>query len=103
MTGSFTLEQNASITVNGGSGSSHYDGSGAGGSGGAVRIEAPSITNFGSIEAKGGDALGSGTLAGAGGGGRIAFFRRGRLLKVIPIQVEDGISQCPSQTTGLMI
>ena len=33
--GSFTLDANATISVNGGAGTSHYDGSGAGGSGGA--------------------------------------------------------------------
>ena len=52
---------------------SHYDGSGAGGSGGAIRIEAASISNLGKIEARvmpSGDA----SLAGAGGGGRIAPF-----------------------------
>ena len=31
------------------------------------------------------------------------FFRRDRLLKVIPMRVVVGISQYPSQTTGLMI
>ena len=79
--GTFTLEQNASITVNGGSGTSHSDGSGAGGSGGAVRIEATSITNFGKIEAKGGDALGDTSLAGAGGGGRIALLSEGSIVE----------------------
>ena len=79
--GAFTLEQNASITVNGGSGSSHSDGSGAGGSGGAVRIEATSITNLGKIEAKGGDALGDTSLAGAGGGGRIALLSEGSIVE----------------------
>ena len=42
----FHLESNSTISANGGSGTSHYDGSGAGGSGGAIRIEASSITNL---------------------------------------------------------
>ena len=57
--GSFTLEANASLSANGGTGRSHPDGSGAGGSGGAISIEAASILNSGSIEARGGDAIGS--------------------------------------------
>ena len=77
-TGSFTLDANATISANGGAGTSHYDGSGAGGSGGAIRIEAASISNLGSIHAKGGDALGDSTLAGAGGGGRIALLSFGK-------------------------
>ena len=60
---------NATISTNGGAGTSHYDGSGAGGSGGAIRIEAASILNLGAIYAKGGDSLVDSTLAGAGGGG----------------------------------
>ena len=55
--GSFTLEANSSISANGGNGVSHPDGSGAGGSGGAIRIEAGSIQNLGSLEARGGDAI----------------------------------------------
>ena len=77
--GSFRLEANASITANGGVGTSHYDGSGAGGSGGAIRIEASSINNLGKIEAKGGNATGDASLAGAGGGGRIALLSNGAI------------------------
>ena len=38
------MEANATISANGGVGTSHYDGSGAGGSGGAVRIQALLLT-----------------------------------------------------------
>ena len=79
--GIFKLEANATISANGGAGSSHNDGSGAGGSGGAIRIEANSILNFGSIHAKGGDARGVTSLAGAGGGGRIALFAPGTIIE----------------------
>ena len=85
-TGSFTLDANATISANGGAGTSHYDGSGAGGSGGAIRIEAASILNLGAIYAKGGDSLGDSTLAGAGGGGRIALLPTGLSQQEIPIQ-----------------
>ena len=73
VSGSFSLEANTSISANGGDGFSHYDGSGAGGSGGSIRIKAASILNLGKLEAKGGNAVGETSLAGAGGGGRIAL------------------------------
>ena len=79
-TGNFTLQPNTIISVNGGNGTSHADGSGAGGSGGAIRIMAGSISNYGKLEAVGGDALGERTLAGAGGGGRIALLSNGTLI-----------------------
>ncbi|MEL0098747.1 MAG: LamG domain-containing protein, partial [Opitutae bacterium] len=74
--GSFILEENATISANGGKGLSSTSASGAGGSGGSIRIEAANISNSGKIEALGGDANGSG---GPGGGGRISFITPGSL------------------------
>ena len=76
--GSFTLETNATISANGGKGVSRASSSGAGGSGGAIRIEAANISNLGRIEALGGDANGSG---GPGGGGRITLITEGSLVE----------------------
>jgi hypothetical protein len=81
VSGSFTLDANATLSVRGGHGQFGSDGSGAGGSGGAIRIEAASITNNGIIDARGGDALGSSTLAGAGGGGRVALLSPGSIVE----------------------
>ena len=76
--GSFLLEENATITANGGTGVSRGSSSGAAGSGGSVRIEAANIYNFGRLEALGGDANGSG---GPGGGGRITLITSGTFVE----------------------
>ena len=73
------METNSTISANGGHGLSHPDGSGAGGSGGSIRIQASEISNFGKLEAKGGNALGEHSMAGPGGGGRIALITDGSL------------------------
>jgi hypothetical protein len=70
------LEENATLSANGGIGISKGPGNSSGGSGGAIRIEAANIQNLGRIEALGGDTNGTG---GAGGGGRIALITPGTL------------------------
>ena len=89
--GSFVLDGNGSVSANGGAGTSHSDGSGAAGSGGAIRIEASSISNFGKIEAKGGNAIGSASLGGAGGGTN-RLLSNGLIIEAALIPVEDEIS-----------
>ena len=74
--GDFILEENATLSANGGIGISKGPGNSSGGSGGAIRIEAANIQNLGRIEALGGDTNGTG---GAGGGGRIALITAGTL------------------------
>ncbi|SVB26295.1 uncharacterized protein METZ01_LOCUS179149, partial [marine metagenome] len=76
-----TIQANGSISANGGHGLYVGDRSGAGGSGGAVRIEAANITNLGKISAKGGDALGGSSSGGAGGGGRVALLAPGAVVQ----------------------
>ena len=92
VSGDFLLESNSTISVNGGHGFSHFDGSGAGGSGGSIRIKATSIENLGKLEARGGNAVGTTSLAGAGGGGRIAFITDGSLL-MGEVNASGGINQ----------
>ena len=60
----------------GGSGDADMDSSGAGGSGGSIRIKAANIYNGGRLLAMGGNAFG---LGGPGGGGRIALATGGTL------------------------
>ena len=75
--GDFRLEGNGSISASGGKGQLDAVSSGAGGSGGAIRIEAANIYNSGRILAQGGDSFG---LGGVGGGGRIALVTSGTLV-----------------------
>ena len=86
--GNFILESNLTISKRWIE-ESHYDGSGAGGSvvQSVLRL---SITNFGSIHAKGGDALGDSTLAGAGGGGRIALLSDGAISEEGDVNASGG-------------
>ena len=63
----FILEGNATLSANGGKGISKSIGSGSGGAGGSIRIEAQHLLNLGRIETLGGDANASG---GPGGGGK---------------------------------
>ena len=76
--GDFTLEQNTTISVNGGLGGFDGELGGGGGAGGSIRIEARNITNHGLLRANGGNASMNG---GAGGGGRIALITEGTLLE----------------------
>ena len=76
--GNFILEENATLSANGGIGLSKGPGNSSGGSGGAIRIEAANIQNLGRIEALGGDTNGTG---GAGGGGRITLITPGTLVE----------------------
>ncbi|MDA8775644.1 putative Ig domain-containing protein, partial [Opitutales bacterium] len=77
VSGSFSLESNGSISVRGGVGQPYESGLGAGGSGGAIRIEAASILNNGILDARGGNVMGAALLAGAGGGGRVSLLSKG--------------------------
>ena len=72
----FILEGNATLSANGGKGISKSIGSGSGGAGGSIRIEAQHLLNLGRIETLGGDANASG---GPGGGGRITLITDGSL------------------------
>ena len=74
--GTFVLEANTTISTNGGDAESLGAGNAGAGSGGAIRIEAANLYNFGRLEALGGDTNGS---AGPGGGGRITLISPGIL------------------------
>ncbi len=75
--GNFVLQQNMSISVNGGS---TLGGTGGSGSGGAIRIEAGSVELYGKLSAAGGlpNNIEHAKL-GHGGGGRIAVHTNGTL------------------------
>ncbi|MDG0963632.1 MAG: putative Ig domain-containing protein, partial [Opitutales bacterium] len=92
VTGTFSLEASGSISTKGGNGQPAGDGSGAGGSGGAIRIEAGSISNLGVLDSRGGDATGDTTLAGAGGGGRLSLLTSGLLTEGV-VLVSGGVNQ----------
>jgi len=73
--GVLTITSGGKILANGGDTSTEHSQSGGGGSGGAIRLEAGSISIAGTLEAKGGNGL----TATPGGGGRIAIKTNGNL------------------------
>jgi hypothetical protein len=73
--GALTITSGGKILANGGDTSTSHAQSGGGGSGGAIRLEAGSISISGTLEAKGGNGL----TATPGGGGRIAIKTNGNL------------------------
>jgi hypothetical protein len=73
--GVLTITSGGKILANGGDTSTEHSQSGGGGSGGAIRLEAGSISIAGTLEAKGGNGL----TATPGGGGRIAIKTNGSL------------------------
>ena len=73
--GALTITSGGKILANGGDASRSHSASGGGGSGGAIRLEAGSISVAGTLSVKGGNGL-TGT---PGGGGRIAIKTNGNL------------------------
>ena len=73
--GTLTIQSGATISANGGGIASTLANAGGGGSGGSIRLAGKSITNNGSIQAKGGTPPTTSSTydGGTGGGGRIAF------------------------------
>jgi hypothetical protein len=73
--GTVVIQSGATISVNGGGIASTLNNSGGGGSGGSIRLAGKSITNNGSIQAKGGTPPTTSSTydGGIGGGGRVAF------------------------------
>ena len=73
--GILTIQSGATISANGGGIASTLANAGGGGSGGSIRLAGKSITNNGSIQAKGGTlpSTPSAYDGGIGGGGRVAF------------------------------
>jgi hypothetical protein len=73
--GTLTIQAGATISANGGGIASTSGNTGGGGSGGSIRLAGKSITNNGSIQAKGGTPPTTSSTydGGIGGGGRVAF------------------------------
>ena len=73
--GTLTIQSGATISANGGGIASTAANAGGGGSGGSIRLAGKSITNNGSIQAKGGTPPTTSSTydGGIGGGGRVAF------------------------------
>jgi hypothetical protein len=73
--GTLTIQAGATISANGGGIASTLANAGGGGSGGSIRLAGKSITNNGSIQAKGGTPPSTSSTydGGIGGGGRVAF------------------------------
>ena len=73
--GTLTIQSGATISANGGGIASTLANAGGGGSGGSIRLAGKSITNNGSIQAKGGTPPTTSSTydGGIGGGGRVAF------------------------------
>ena len=79
--GTLTIQSGATISANGGGVASTIVNGGGGGSGGSIRLAGKSITNSGSIQAKGGTPPSTTSTydGGIGGGGRVSFSYSGNL------------------------
>jgi hypothetical protein len=79
--GTLTIQSGATISANGGGVASTQVNGGGGGSGGSIRLAGKSITNNGSIQAKGGTPPNTTSTydGGIGGGGRVSFSTSGNL------------------------
>jgi hypothetical protein len=79
--GTLTIQSGATISANGGGVASTQVNGGGGGSGGSIRLVGKTITNSGSIQAKGGTPPSTTSTydGGIGGGGRVSFSYSGNL------------------------